>query len=141
MPVRLQEEEVAWDQSFPARWRGDVAVVEVVVNVVVDEVGVAHEVVVVDNIEVVVVVVAEEEDGSTDSGCVVANAENNVEVVVYAVVAIALGSHIDLVVVVQSDLLVVQVVVLVVGNADYLFEIFVEASSEEECWEVDYNYY
>jgi hypothetical protein len=118
-------------------------VVEVVVNVVVDEVGVAHEVVVVDNIEVVVVVVAEEEDGSTDSGCGVANAENNVEVVAYAVVAIALGavgSHIDLVVVVQSDLLlVVQVVVLVVGNVDYLFEIFVEASLEEECWEVDYN--
>ena len=65
------------------------------------------------------------------------------EVVADAVVAIALGAvglHIDLVVVVQSDLLlVVQVVVLVVGNVDYLFEIFVEASLEEECWEVDYN--
>ena len=91
--------------------------------------------------KVVVVNDSEEDDGSTDSGCVVANAENNVEVVVYAVVAIALGSHIDLVVVVLSDLLlVVQVVVLVVGIVDYLFEIFVEASSEEECWEADYNY-
>jgi len=75
------------------------------VNVVVAEVGVAHEVVVVDNIEVVVVVGVEEEDGSTDSGCVVAN--NNVEVVADAVVAIvagAVGWHIDLAVAVQKSI-------------------------------------
>lgn len=67
----------------------------------------------------------EEKDESTDFESVVANAENDI----------------DLATAVQNDLLVVQMVVLVVLVAgDALIEIFVEASSEEECWEVDYNY-
>ena len=50
---------------------------------------------------------AEEEDGSTDSGCVVANADNNVEVAANAVVAIVVGAvgwHIDLEVAVQKSI-------------------------------------
>ncbi len=81
---------------------------DVAAVVVVDD-DIAMVVAVVDIVTMMMAGEVEEKDESTDFESVVANAENDVEVVA---------------------LLVVQMVVLVAG--DELIEIFVEASSEEE---------
>jgi hypothetical protein len=83
--------------------------VEDVAAVVVVDDDIAMVVAVVDIVTMMMAGEVEEKDESTDFESVVANAENDVEVVA---------------------LLVVQMVVLVAG--DELIEIFVEASSEEE---------